>query len=92
MIYLLSYKEITFHGDDYFNLIELWFKTSGLDINAQRDRKLLIFAIIFCLFGIMNPAMAKLAPWIMEIMLEDLAESGFIVNHIEVNAMTYCYR
>lgn len=39
---LLSQKEITFHGDDYFNLIELWFKTSGLNINAPRDRKLVV--------------------------------------------------
>lgn len=39
---LLSQKEITLHGDDYFNLIELWFKKSGLDINAPRDRKLVV--------------------------------------------------
>ena len=57
-------------------------------LEQVRTGKLLIFAIIFCLFGIMNPAMAKLTPWIMEVMSEDLAESGFIVNHIEVNAMT----
>lgn len=39
---LLSQKEITLHGDDYFNLIESWFKTTGLDINAPRDRKLVV--------------------------------------------------
>lgn len=39
---LLSQKEITLHGDDYFNLIESWFKESGLDINVPRDRKLVV--------------------------------------------------
>lgn len=57
-------------------------------LEQMRTGKLLIFAIIFCLFGIMNPAMAKLTPWMMEIMSEDLAESGFMVSHVEVNAMT----
>lgn len=39
---LLFLKEMTLHGDDYFNLIEFWFKESGLDINAPRDRKLVV--------------------------------------------------
>ncbi len=53
-----------------------------------RTGKLLIFVIIFCLFGIMSPAIAKLTPWMMEMMSEDLAESGFVVNHVDIDAMT----
>ena len=39
---LLSQKEITLHGDDYFNLIESWFMASGFGVNAPRDRKLVV--------------------------------------------------
>ena len=32
-----------------------------------RTGRFLILAIIFLLFGIMNPAIAKLTPWMMEL-------------------------
>ncbi len=35
-------------------------------LEQLRTGKLLILTILFILFGIMNPAMAKLTPWIME--------------------------
>lgn len=57
-------------------------------LEQLRTGKLLLIAIIFCLFGIMNPAMAKLTPWMMEVMSEQLAESGMTVIAVEVNALT----
>lgn len=53
-----------------------------------RTGKLLLFAVIFCLFGVMNPAIAKLTPWMMEMMSEQLADSGMSVTAVEVNALT----
>lgn len=53
-----------------------------------RKSRLTIMLIIFLLFGIMNPAMAKLTPWLMETMSDSLAESGFVVKEITVDALT----
>ena len=36
----------------------------------------------------MNPAIAKLTPWIIEVFSESLAESGMIVGEVTVNALT----
>ena len=52
-----------------------------------RSGKLLILGMIFLLFGIMNPAIAKLTPWLMEIMADSLAESGLVVTEIKVTAL-----
>lgn len=52
-----------------------------------RTGKLVIFTIIFTLFGIMNPAIAKLTPWMMEMMSDQLAETGMIISQVEVNAL-----
>ena len=52
-----------------------------------RSGRLLILGMIFVLFGIMNPAIAKMTPWLMETMAESLAESGLLVSEIEVTAM-----
>lgn len=57
-------------------------------LELVRSGKVLVFLILFCLFGIMNPAMAKLTPWMMEMMSESLAEAGFLVGHVTVDAMT----
>ena len=46
-----------------------------------------ILLILFMLFGIMNPAMAKLTPWLMEMMSESLESSGFIIKEIQVTAV-----
>lgn len=53
-----------------------------------RTGKMVLLAIIFCAFGIMNPAIAKLVPWMMEMMSEQLAETGLAVTEVEINAMT----
>lgn len=57
-------------------------------LEQVRSGKLIVLAILFCLFGIMNPAVAKLTPWMMELMSEQLAESGMTVTSVEVNALT----
>lgn len=53
-----------------------------------RGGKLLILGIVFLLFGIMNPAIAKLTPWLMETLSDTLAESGMTVTSVEVDALT----
>ena len=53
-----------------------------------RSGHLWVFLGVFVLFGIMNPVIAKLTPWMMEMMAESLEESGFTMVVIEVDAMT----
>ena len=57
-------------------------------MEMTRTGRLLILSIIFILFGIMNPAIAKLTPWMMEMMQESIAESGLSIGEVTVNAMT----
>ena len=57
-------------------------------MELARSGKLLSLIAIFTLFGIMNPAMAKLAPWLMEMMAEEMAASGMVVASVEVDALT----
>ena len=57
-------------------------------LEAARTGKLMILMLLFVLFGIMNPAIAKLTPWLMEMMSDTIAESGLIVTDIQVDAMT----
>lgn len=53
-----------------------------------RSGRLIILGIAFVLFGIMNPAVAKLTPWLFEIMAESLEESGMIITAGEIDAMS----
>lgn len=53
-----------------------------------RSSRLVILAILFLMFGIMNPAIAKLTPWLFEVMAESLEESGMVVTTVEVDSMT----
>ena len=52
-----------------------------------RSGKLVILAMLFVLFGIMNPAVAKLTPWLLEIMADSMAESGMTVTMVGISAM-----
>ena len=52
-----------------------------------RSGRLLITLALFVLLGIMNPAVAKLTPWLLEIMADSLAESGMVVTTVTVSAM-----
>lgn len=53
-----------------------------------RTGRATILLLVFCLFGIMNPAIAKLTPWMMTVMSDALEESGFILTTVTVDAMT----
>lgn len=57
-------------------------------LEAIRTGKIVILALLFVLFGIMNPAIAKLTPWMMEMLSDTMAESGLVVTNISVDAMT----
>ncbi|MBQ2826050.1 MAG: ABC transporter permease subunit [Clostridia bacterium] len=52
-----------------------------------RSGKLWLLFIIFILFGIMNPAIAKLTPWLLETLSDSLAESGMTVTSVTVTAL-----
>ena len=52
-----------------------------------RSGRLLILVIIFILLGIMNPAVAKLTPWLLEMMADSLKASGMTVTAVTVSAM-----
>lgn len=52
-----------------------------------RSGRLWITLALFVLFGIMNPAIAKLTPWFLEIFADSLAESGMIITGVQVSAM-----
>lgn len=57
-------------------------------METVRTGKLIILILLFMLFGIMNPATAKMTPWMMEMLSDTMAESGLIVTNIQVDAMT----
>ena len=52
-----------------------------------RSGRLIILGLLFVLFGIMNPAIAKLTPWLLETMADSLAESGMIITDVKVSAL-----
>lgn len=52
-----------------------------------RSGRLLLLTILFVLFGIMNPAIAKLTPWLYEARAGELAQSGMSITVGTVSAM-----
>lgn len=52
-----------------------------------RSGRMLLIGTLFVLFGIMNPAVAKLTPWLLETLSDSLAQSGMIVTGVTVSAM-----
>ena len=56
-------------------------------LDRQRSGRLTVLGILFVLFGIMDPAIAKLTPWLLEVMAEELAASGMTVGTVTVTAM-----
>ena len=52
-----------------------------------RSGRLMISLAIFAAIGIMNPAIAKLTPWIIEAFADTLAESGMTVTAVTVTAL-----
>ncbi len=56
-------------------------------MESVRSGKLLVLGILFVAFGIMNPAIAKLTPWIMDLMSDTLSQAGMTVTEVTVTAM-----
>ncbi len=56
-------------------------------LEQARSGRLLILGIIFILLGVMNPAVAKLTPWMLEMMADSLAGSGVIFTPVSVSAL-----
>ena len=57
-------------------------------MELTRTGKLLILGIIFILFGIMNPCLAKLTPWMYDVLGDALSEQGLVIGEIKVTALT----
>ncbi len=57
-------------------------------LESMRNGNLLILGILFFAFGIMNPAVAKLTPFLMEMLSEELSASGMAINEVTVDALT----
>jgi len=53
----------------------------------MRSGKVWILLALFLAFGIMNPAIAKLTPWLLDILADSLAENGMTVTEVTVSAM-----
>ena len=57
-------------------------------MEIMRSGKFMILSILFIFLGIMNPAMAKITPWMMEVASESLSEAGLEVTKVNVDALT----
>lgn len=53
-----------------------------------RSGKLMVLTIVFVFIGILNPATAKLIPWMFEIMADSFEELGMVVSGMSIDAMT----
>ena len=53
----------------------------------MRLGRLTVCLILFAALGIMNPAVAKLTPWIFEILSDSLGEMGLNMTVVEVSAL-----
>ena len=56
-------------------------------MEQSRTSKLVLLGILFPLFGLMNPVIAKLTPLMVEMMAETMAQSGMIVTEVTVTAL-----
>ncbi len=56
-------------------------------MEQARSGRLILLGILFILLGIMNPAVAKLTPWLMEMLADSMAESGLVFTAVDVNAL-----
>lgn len=57
-------------------------------LELMRTGKLFILTIIFVFCGIMNPGLAKLTPWIMEMASDSMGDTGIVITEVNVDAMT----
>ena len=56
-------------------------------MEQTRSGRLTILTVLFVIFGIMNPAVAKLTPWLLDMFADSLSESGMIITDITVTAI-----
>lgn len=56
-------------------------------MEMTRTGRLWILLFIFVLFGIMNPAVAKMTPWLMKMMSDSFADAGIVIKEVPVSAM-----
>ena len=56
-------------------------------LELRRSGRLLLLVILFTVFGVMNPATAKLTPWLLQTMSDSLEASGITVTEYTVTAM-----
>ena len=56
-------------------------------LEQLRSGRIILLGFLFVLLGIMNPAVAKLTPWLLEMLAASLAESGMTVTQTTVTAM-----
>ena len=52
-----------------------------------RTGKVFILGLLFVFLGVMNPATAKMTPWLLEMMGESLAASGLVINQVNITAL-----
>ena len=57
-------------------------------MEMTRTGRLFILFVVFLVFGIMNPAIAKLTPKLLEMMKDQMADTGITVGSAKVNAMS----
>ena len=53
-----------------------------------RCARFLIIGILFAFFGILNPLLTYITPWMMDFLAESLAETGMEIGKVTVNAVT----
>ncbi len=53
-----------------------------------RTGRLMILGCLFAVLGIMNPAIAKMTPWLLGTLADTLSESSLAVTAVTVDAMT----
>jgi ABC-2 type transport system permease protein len=64
----------------------IFFKKECTEL--KRSGKLMILGILFLFFGVMNPAIAKLTPWLFETLKDNMKAQGIQVIPIKVTALT----
>ncbi len=65
-----------------------FFTFTGKELlELRRSGRLLIFTVVFILIGVMNPATAKLTPWLLKTMADSLEATGITVTEYTVTAM-----
>lgn len=56
-------------------------------LGQLRGVRVIILLAVFLLLGIMNPAVAKMTPWLMDMLSDIMAQSGMVVESVSVSAM-----